>query len=61
MVGSDSAARECPRKVYILVTTVLCSSGFLYRRLDQGRLHFLRADMGAVELSAAQWAILVEG
>ncbi|MBW9254231.1 IS66 family insertion sequence element accessory protein TnpB [Acidithiobacillus ferriphilus] len=33
----------------------------IYRRLDQGRLHWPRADTGAVELSAAQWAMLVEG
>ncbi|WP_419465221.1 IS66 family insertion sequence element accessory protein TnpB [Acidithiobacillus ferrooxidans] len=33
----------------------------MYRRLDQGRLHWPRADTGAVELSAAQWAMLVEG
>ncbi|WP_219629360.1 IS66 family insertion sequence element accessory protein TnpB [Acidithiobacillus ferrooxidans] len=33
----------------------------VYRRLDQGRLHWPRADAGAIELSAAQWAMLVEG
>jgi transposase len=33
----------------------------LYRRLDQGRLHWPRVEDGAVELSAAQWALLVEG
>ena len=33
----------------------------IYRRLDQGRLHWPRADTGTVELSAAQWAMLVEG
>ncbi len=33
----------------------------IYRRLDRGRLHWPRADAGAVELSAAQWAMLVEG
>lgn len=34
----------------------------LYRRLDQGRLHWPRVGDGvAVELSAAQWAMLVEG
>ena len=33
----------------------------LYRRLDQGRLHWPRPESGAVELSVAQWALLVEG
>ena len=33
----------------------------LYRRLDQGRFHWPRAESGAVELSLAQWAMLVEG
>ena len=33
----------------------------LYRRLDQGRPHWPRAESGAVELSLAQWALLVEG
>ena len=33
----------------------------LYRRLDQGRLHWPRTESGAVELSLAQWALLVEG
>jgi transposase len=33
----------------------------LYRRLDQGRLHWPRVAEGTVELSAAQWAMLVEG
>ena len=33
----------------------------LYRRLDQGRFHWPRAESGAVELSLAQWALLVEG
>jgi len=33
----------------------------LYRRLDQGRLHWPRIEDGAVELSAAPWALLVEG
>ena len=33
----------------------------LYRRLDQGRLHWPRMESGAIELSTAQWAMLVEG
>ncbi|WP_197722471.1 IS66 family insertion sequence element accessory protein TnpB [Acidithiobacillus ferridurans] len=33
----------------------------LYRRLDQGRLHWPRMENGAIELSTAQWAMLVEG
>ncbi len=33
----------------------------LYRPLDRGRLHWPRADTGAIELSTAQWAMLVEG
>ncbi len=33
----------------------------LYRRLDQGRLHWPRTESGAVELSVAQWVLLVEG
>ncbi|MHB1512488.1 MAG: IS66 family insertion sequence element accessory protein TnpB [Acidiferrobacter sp.] len=35
--------------------------GLLYRRLDQGRFHWPRAESGAVELSCAQWALLMEG
>ncbi|WP_206611732.1 IS66 family insertion sequence element accessory protein TnpB [Acidithiobacillus sulfuriphilus] len=33
----------------------------LYRPLDRGRLHWPRADTGDIELSTAQWAMLVEG
>ncbi len=33
----------------------------LYRRLDHGQLHWPRTESGSVELSLAQWAMLVEG